>query len=345
MNTKNIFSKTLVFGLLALAALPMTAMAATPTVASILPASVITGSSGTTLVVNGTNFDANAVVNFNGSARTTTYVSNTQLTAAIPASDFSTAGTFSVTVTNPSAGGGTSGTTSLTVANVIPATSSISPSSVASGGAAFTLTVNGSNFIPGSVVNVGGSARTTTYISSTQLTASMSAAHIANAGAFNVTVVNPGPGGGTSNAQILSITGNNPFPTITSISPMSSVAGSGNFTMTVNGSNFNSNSVVRFNGLPRTTTFVSSTQLTAFIPASDSAMSGGYVVYVQNPLPGGGNSNSILFTVAPITGTPQLPDTGFNPGDEATTPMAVAIALIAIAGTAVLAARHALSKR
>jgi hypothetical protein len=64
------------------------------------------GGSAVTLTVNGTNFGSQAVVNWNGAARATTFVSGNQVTAAIPAADVATAGSAAVTVTNP----GTPGT-------------------------------------------------------------------------------------------------------------------------------------------------------------------------------------------------------------------------------------------
>jgi N-acyl-D-amino-acid deacylase len=89
--------------------------------------------------------------------------------------------------------------------NPVPTTTSLSPTSKTAGDPAFTLTVNGTNFVPASVVNWNGSARTTTYVSATQVTASITAADIATAGTVQVTVVNPTPGGGTSNAQTFTV--------------------------------------------------------------------------------------------------------------------------------------------
>lgn len=74
------------------------------------------------------------------------------------------------------------------------------PDSASPGGAGFTLTVNGTGFVSGATVRWNGSARTTTFINSSQLTATISSADIATAGAALVTVVNPAPGGGASNA-------------------------------------------------------------------------------------------------------------------------------------------------
>ena len=84
-------------------------------------------------------------------------------------------------------------------------------------------------------------------------------------------------------------------PTLTSLSPSSAVAGGPAFTLTVNGSNFVSGSVVRWNGANRTTTFVSATQLTAAITAADIAAAGSASVTVQNP--GGAVSNALTFTI------------------------------------------------
>jgi hypothetical protein len=68
---------------------------------------------------------------------------------------------------------------------------SLSPVSVAPGGAGFILQIRGSGFQPGAVVNWNGSPRTTTFVSATQLSALISAADIAEAGTAIITVTNP----------------------------------------------------------------------------------------------------------------------------------------------------------
>jgi len=88
-----------------------------PTIAQLTPPSTAAGSSDFTLTVQGTNFVSKAVVNFNGTPMTTTFVSSTKVTATIPASAVATAGTVPVTVTNPGTpgglyGGGTAAATS-----------------------------------------------------------------------------------------------------------------------------------------------------------------------------------------------------------------------------------------
>ncbi len=87
------------------------------------------------------------------------------------------------------------------------------PTAVAPGGPDFTLTVNGAGFVPDSVIQWNGSARPTTFVSNTQLTAAIPAADIATIGSASVTVVSSVPGGGVSNAALLLITF--PIPTVT----------------------------------------------------------------------------------------------------------------------------------
>jgi len=178
---------------------------------------------------------------------------------------------------------------------LVPTVSSISPTIAVAGGTGFTLTVTGSNFTTSSVVRWNGLDRPTTVLGTTEVTAAIPASDIATGGTANVTVFNPSPGGGTSNVSTFTI--NFPVPSVSSLSPASATAGGGAFTLTVNGSNFFTGStVLRWNGANRTTTVLSATQLTASIPASDIPTAGTARVTVFNPLPGGGLSNSVIFT-------------------------------------------------
>jgi hypothetical protein len=274
-----------------------------PTVTGLNPSSATAGGPAFTLTVSGTSFVGSSVVRWNGSNRTTTYVSGTQLTAAITAADIVAATTASVTVFNPAPGGGTSNALSFSVTgqNPVPSITGLNPSSATPGGPAFTLTVNGTNFVGSSVVRWNGANRTTTYVNGTQLTAAITAADIVALTTASVTVFNPVPGGGTSNAVSFSVTAQNPVPTITGLNPSSATPGGPACTLTVNGTNFLSSSVVRWNGANRTTTYVNSTQLTAAIAAADIAAAGTASVTVFNPAPGGGPSNALSFLVATPT--------------------------------------------
>jgi IPT/TIG domain-containing protein len=74
----------------------------TPAIGTISPTTGV-HAVGFTLTVNGTNFDANAIINFNGVDLATTNVSNLQLTAQVPAALIPAAGTYPVVVRNPGA--------------------------------------------------------------------------------------------------------------------------------------------------------------------------------------------------------------------------------------------------
>ena len=90
--------------------------------------------------------------------------------------------------------------------NPVPQITSISPSIVVAGSGGFTLTVGGSNFIPGSVVRFNGFDRPAS-VSSTQLTVVIPATDIATPGTATITVFNPTPAGGASNPMALTIAG------------------------------------------------------------------------------------------------------------------------------------------
>ena len=84
------------------------------------------------------------------------------------------------------------------------------------------------------------------------------------------------------------------------------VAGSGNFTLTVYGTNFVGSSEVHWNGALRPTAYTSPTQLTAEIPAADIASEGSAGITVVNPPPNGGTSNALTFTIIPPNRPPAM---------------------------------------
>jgi 6-phosphogluconolactonase len=205
-------------------------------------------------------------------------------------------------------------TTSPTL-NPAPSINTISPSG-SMAGFAVTITVTGTNFVAGSMVNFGGAASATTFVNSTQLTAAIPAA-VASAGIVVVTVTNPAPGGGTSNPMNFTITSSslNPVPTISTLYPSCAPAGE-QFVDSVDtqltviapnpGTDFVAGSVVRWNGSDRPTTSNGTVNaLTAEISAADIAAAGTAAVTVFNPAPGGGSSNSLTFTITTGAVDPQ----------------------------------------
>jgi IPT/TIG domain-containing protein len=152
------------------------------------------------------------------------FVSASALKATVPKAMLTTAGTAQITVTNPTPRGGTSAAASFTIVapqNPVPAITALSPARVIAGGAAFTLTVTGTGFVADSTVDVNGAGRTTTFISGTQLQASINATEIATAGNLTIAVSNPSPGGDVSNSVSL------PIRTSTTVLNLLNLQGSG----------------------------------------------------------------------------------------------------------------------
>ncbi len=160
---------------------------------------------------------------------------------------------------------------------------------------AFTVVANGSNFTSSSEVEWNGSPLATTFVNSTQLSAVVPSPDAISSGTSQVSVFTPGAGGGSSNALSFSVT--SLIPELLSIAPTSATTGSPAITLTVVGARFDSKANVQWNGSALPTTYVSSTQLTAQIPATALSAASSAVVTVINPAPGGGQSNSEVFYV------------------------------------------------
>jgi hypothetical protein len=161
-----------------------------PVISSFTPGSdtIVLGGSTTLTPVfsNGTGSVDNGIgAVSNGVARTVTPTSTT---------------TYTLTVTNV-AGTSVTATAKVTVNNPIPTITSLSPSHSNAGAAISTLTVNGANFVSGAAVSFNGKSETTTFVSATQLTATVPAADNALGGSLQVSATNPAPGGGTSAGQ------------------------------------------------------------------------------------------------------------------------------------------------
>ncbi len=142
---------------------------------------------------------------WNGVSLTTLYISSTQLKAAVPAADLAVAGTASVKVVSLSPGG-TSNALAFTIKNPTPVVTALSPTSIEAGSLAFTLTVTGPKFVQGAVVCLNATALTTTFVSSTELKASVPAGKFASAATLPVTVLNPALSAGRSNALNFTVT-------------------------------------------------------------------------------------------------------------------------------------------
>ena len=158
--------------------------------------STVTGSSNQNV-----SWFVNAVAGGNATVGTISASGVYSAPSAMPA-----AGTVTIKAVSAADSSATA-TTTLTLWNPSPTLGSVSPQSFATG--AFTLTINGGNFVNGAQVLFAGAALSTTFVSATNLTATGSAA---TAGTFSITVQNPNPGASQSNSINVQVTSNIPPP-------------------------------------------------------------------------------------------------------------------------------------
>ncbi|HVB99409.1 MAG TPA: IPT/TIG domain-containing protein [Candidatus Dormibacteraeota bacterium] len=184
------------------------------------------------------------------------------------------------------------------IQNPVPSIQSLSPNFTTAGGATLQLTVNGKDFVFGGFVIWNGRALTTLYVNSHQLQATINPSDITQPGPAQVTVFNPGPGGGQSNQVNFAVNpATSPVPAISTLQPAASMVGGNGFTLTVNGLNFTQSSVITWNGANLSTAYVNNTELQAAVSATNLQDPGAIQVAVLNGAPGGGLSNSLDFLV------------------------------------------------
>ncbi|MCH8268334.1 MAG: IPT/TIG domain-containing protein [Acidobacteria bacterium] len=203
-----------------------------------------------------------------------------------------------------------------------PAIATITPAATPARGGDFILTVDGFNFVNGfSSVQWNGEDRSTTFVSNSQLRASISAGDIIQEGTAEVSVRNLERSGPES--ALFTITA--PQPSLSGLMPASALPGSPDLILTVSGSNFTPSSVVLWTGLsgdpePRETLFLGENQLEAVILASDLRASGAYPVAVLEEA--GGRSEPLIFVIESGTSALANPPivaatvegAGFQPG-------------------------------
>jgi hypothetical protein len=266
-----------------------------PVINGLNPSSASSSDIGFTLIITGSGFVPNSVIRWNSTDLVSTWLSNSRISTNVTSDLISTAGTFNVTVFNPGPGGGESSSLTFTVNSATPTITNVNPSSITAGDSGFTLVITGSNFVAGSVIRWNGQSLATTWNKNSNISANIDAKLVSQAGIINITVSNPDPGGGESAAQAFTI--NNPIPTLSSLNPLSVNAGDDSFILTVTGTNFISTSVISWNNVNMTTTWISTTQLSTNIKTDKIVSAGIAKVGVINPGPGGGTSSEVTFTI------------------------------------------------
>jgi len=274
-----------------------------PTVTAISPnTGVRTG--GNTVTITGTNFLPGLTVRFGNTAATSVNVlAPTQLTAVVPSS--ASTGTVSVQVTNTD---GKSGTLSnaYTYLGTLAVTA-VSPNTGTTGGGT-PVTISGVGFAAGATVRFGTSNATgVVVVSATQIAAVTPAR---STGSVAVQVTNPGgESASLSNAFAYATT---PVPSVTAVSPASGPLAGGN-TVTITGSSFNAGATVNFANRPAmSVAYLSSSQLSAVVPAGSGI--GSVTVTVTNTDGRtGSRSNAYAYVSAPSV-TSLTPSVGTTAG-------------------------------
>jgi len=269
-----------------------------PSVTSVAPAKVATGSTQN-VVITGSGFVNGSVVSFSNAGITmngpATYNSATQMTANITVGAAAT-GTSSITVTNTD-GGTQSGSNLLTITPV--AVSSVTPS-LGPGGTG-NITITGQGFTAAATVAIGGgvAVNSVQYVNASTLTANVAVSAGALAGAYDVTVtVGTNSGTGTGAFTITAP------PAIGVLSPASLRQGDTGVNVTINGTNFVNGCSVQFNGTGLTlnsVSYVGPTQLTANVSIAPNAPIGGQTLTIVNPDGGSTTGGSFAITVTAKT--------------------------------------------
>jgi hypothetical protein len=189
-----------------------------------------------------------------------------------------------------------------------PAVTSVDPASATVGSVGPSITAFGDNFVPRSILQLDGAPLATTFVSATELRATIPTSKLAAVGLLRISVGTSPPGGGASREVIFAVT--NPKPAVTSLAPLSVMVGAGATAVTVSGSGFVQGARIMFGGTDLVTTFVSTSQLTGAIPSAALAVAGSVPLTVMNPSPGGGGSPPFSFTIA----NPDAIVQGISPG-------------------------------
>ena len=182
-----------------------------PVLTSLSPTSTSINTAGLTLTLQGGGFDSATRVNFgsvSGLVPIPGSLTATQLQVVIPDSALNTGRVVNVTVSNPAPGGGTSNGLTFSVLNPLPVLTSLSPASTPVNTTGLTLTITGGGFVVGTRVSFGTTTGLTPLngtLTATQFQVRIPDSALTTVGPVNVTVSNPTPGGGTSNAVVFTI--------------------------------------------------------------------------------------------------------------------------------------------
>jgi hypothetical protein len=259
-----------------------------PIIGKITPASIRVGSIQFNLTVSGSRFLPGASALLGNTPLLTTFHSDTQLEAQVPANLVAEGGAADVRVKNPR--GELSGVTRLLIVDDPPHVLGITPRATGTGAESLEITVSGERFQQGAEVQIQGQAIGTRFVSSTSLVAVVPSSLCVRAAEFPILVLNADAN--PSNTVVFTVENG---PLITRLSRGKIKAGGGVFELTVGGVAFKQGVILFANGIALKTTFVSEGSLIARIPAEMTAQPSVLTLQARNP--DGGRSNTARLRV------------------------------------------------
>ena len=264
-----------------------------PLISAVSPNPIDAGGPGFLLTVMGSGFTPASVVSLAAVPLDTTFVSPSQLRAAITPEHRALSGTYSVTVTAP---GGIGSAPS--AFRISPVLASLSPASALVGSSPISITAAGIGFTPQSVIAftfAGLTSRlTTTYVNSSTLTTVIPSSSLSIPGAAAIHVLNSA---GQDVSAVMPFTIRSAAAILSASPNIMDAAGPG-LLIAVTGAGFVPASVLKWAGTPLGTTFASATQLSATITPALRAFAGTFLLTVTDPA--GGTSAGYPVTISPV---------------------------------------------
>ena len=287
------------------ASFSISVVAAAPSISGVSPTVVDAGAESALLTVTGENFGPGASVTADGTPLATDCKSSTQLEALLTRAFIASPGSVTIGVIVPPPGGGKAvADTPVEVQYLAPVLKRMEPTEANLAEFPIRVTLTGRNFVPPSMVHVDGVAvDDATYISATHMEFELtrrpgiqalsldggsipSFLAVSGAGTLSVTVVNPAPGGGTSDA--LTFTIHQLVPRIDTADPdVVPFNSSESTTIRLTGGGFITSSEVAVDGSTVARAFVDANTMTFDLPAGTAA--GDHDITVTNKV----TSNSV----------------------------------------------------
>lgn len=275
-----------------------------PYLVSISPSIVIVGANTQTLYVIGQNFIPQSSIWFNGTVRTTTFISDDSLSCVLTQGDQAFFGAYPVYVTNPTPGGGQSSSVNFTVLddNPAPIVNGVSPSSVQTGSGQTTFLVDVADLLQTTTLTVNGVTHAYTLLNPSTVSLTLDASYFTAQGTVTLVFTNQSPGGGSVTATI-SVVDPNPIPVLNSFTPDTVSLGSGDQLFHALVSNLVNGALVRVGAGGNITEITpdwinpNTGEVDGLLPAHlfDSVTI--LPVRIWTPGPGGGTSNALYIVV------------------------------------------------